>query len=149
MSIVFSVRNAVKQLIWTGVDWTTDGEECSKCGMPNPSKLFGLGCKHTISGNASEAIRFFELAARGGHTDAKNMLGVLLVQTGGNLQVAYRWISEAADEGNKAAMRNRGQVKYYMDPPGPGAMARFDYSWGPERPKGAPEGTILQAPYRR
>ena len=77
------------------------------------------------------------------------MLGVLLVQSGGNVQVANKWICEAADEGNKTAQANRGQVRKYMNPPGPGAMVRLEYSWGENPPKGAPVGTVLQAPYGR
>ena len=112
---------------------------------------FEKGCLLMVNalngGNASEALHFLELAAIGGHTKAKNMLGVLLLATGGNLQTAYKWICEAASEGNIIAIRNRSQIEYYMAPPGPGAMARFDYTWGKEPPLGAPVGTILQAPY--
>ena len=131
-------------------DWGTD-DKCAKCGVvkPNVQELFARGCSALLSENAAEAKRAFELAANAGSTDAKNMLGVLLVQTGGNLEIAYKWICEAADEGNATAIGNRGQVKYYMNPPGPGAMCRLEYSWGSEPPRGAPIGTVLEAPYRR
>jgi len=46
------------------------------------------------------------LAAEQGHTNAKNMPGVVLINTNGNFDAAYKPICEAADKGNDAAIGN-------------------------------------------
>jgi len=56
---------------------------------------------------------------------------------------------QGVDDGNKTAIENRRNLKYYMDPPGPGALARFEYTWGEDPPKGAHVGTVLQTAFRR
>ena len=121
-------------------DWSAANSKCAKCGAPNPSIQFDLGCKHALesinSGNASEAIRFFELAARAGHTEAKNMLGLFLARANGDLRGAHRWISEAADEGSKAAIGNRGTIKFLMD--NPVGLGTLSYSWAPNSLDAAP-----------
>ena len=133
-------------------DWSKNQDECSICRMPNNEILFEQGCIHMVNalrnGDGTKAIQFLEFAAIGGHTEAKNMLGILLLVTGGNMQNAYKWICEAANDGNEIAISNRSQMKNYMNPTWPGTMVRFDLTWGEKKPEGAPTGFIQKVPYR-
>jgi hypothetical protein len=69
-------------------------------------QLFEVGCKHLRERDTSEAAQCFRLAAEQGHTNAKNMPGVVLINTNGNFDAAYKPICEAADKGNDAAIGN-------------------------------------------
>jgi len=91
---------------------------------------FELGCDHMQNNRTQDAARSFELAAKQGHTKAKNMFGVLIMQMGGDIHIAYDWICQAADEGNDVAMNNRDTLKRVLDSgnPGPYRLPLF-FSW--------------------
>lgn len=85
--------------------------------------------------NAPQAIPLLEWAARAGHNEAKNMLGLLLVRKG-DLRGAYKWLCEAADAGNTVAADNRKAVKCLLDNSGGIAQVYLGYRLGSPNSQG-------------
>lgn len=109
---------------------TFEGSQCARCGTTSPDAAFEKGCKLLRSQSphsASEAEKWFEVAAQQGHTKAKNMLGIAIVQARSDYRTAYRWICEAAAEGNPEAKSNRQWLERALE--GRAGMVRLDYSW--------------------
>lgn len=73
-----------------------------------------------IFGDNEEAIDYLEPAARAGHIEAQNMLGLVLFKEK-NYSQAMQWIKKAAEQGNSNAQYNLGKL-YYK-----GYLGKVDY----------------------
>ena len=79
---------------------------------------FNLGQAHKLGrgvpADLAEAQRWYEQAARGGHSEAQTSLGLLLFQNG-NRTGAMRWIRSASDAGEPRAMLVMGTALFNGD----------------------------------
>ena len=79
---------------------------------------FNLGQAHKLGrgvpADLAEAQRWYEQAARGGHSEAQTSLGLLLFQNG-NRAGAMRWIRAASDAGEPRAMLVMGTALFNGD----------------------------------
>ena len=79
---------------------------------------FNLGQAHKLGrgvpADLAEAQRWYEQAARGGHSEAQTSLGLLLFQNG-NRTGAMRWIRAASDAGEPRAMLVMGTALFNGD----------------------------------
>lgn len=84
--------------------------------------------------DAAAAGKWYELAARQGHTGAMNNLGLLLKNGRGgprNLEEAYAWLARAAVAGNDKAADNRDIVAQDLAPADVKRARRLALEWRP------------------
>jgi len=78
----------------------------------NLAQAYKLG--RGVPADLATAQRWYETAARAGHSEAKTSLGLLLFQNG-NRQAAMRWIRSASDAGEPSAMLLLGVAMFNGD----------------------------------
>ncbi len=99
---------------------------------PDAEAQFKIGCELMRHHKETEALPHLQVAAELGHTKAKSMLGVALINSDLDpdykWEAAFKWIKEAANEGDSAAMANRDAIQRKINNGGQGAML-IQYSW--------------------
>ncbi|GLY28967.1 tetratricopeptide repeat protein [Kineosporia sp. NBRC 101731] len=92
-----------------GEPWEAQQWFIAASDTTDPALLFGLGHSFAEIGATTSAIGVYERAARAGHVDAMNNLGVLLKQAD-RWEEAETWLRAAASTGDRDALNNLGNL---------------------------------------
>ena len=89
-----------------------------------------------VSGNFTEALKWYGLAAEQGFVSAQNTLGIMYVTGTGvpqNYVEAYKWWVIAASEGVQEPADNRDRVRAYMTPAQIAEAEKLAAEWKPKK----------------